>query len=36
MIVRSLDGTLLADQVVSHVYRLSDGLVERMDVFADA
>ena len=35
-VVRSLDGDLLADQVVTHVYAFRDGLVERMDVFADA
>jgi ketosteroid isomerase-like protein len=34
-VVRSLDGALLADQVVTHVYTFRDGLVERMDVFAD-
>jgi ketosteroid isomerase-like protein len=35
-VVRSLDGDLLADQVVTHVYAFRDALVERMDVFADA
>jgi ketosteroid isomerase-like protein len=35
-VVRSLDGALLADQIVTHVYAFRDGLVERMDVFADA
>jgi ketosteroid isomerase-like protein len=34
-VVRSLDGDVLADQVVTHVYAFRDGLVERMDVFAD-
>jgi hypothetical protein len=34
-VVRSLDGAL-ADRVVTHVYVFRDGLVERMDVFADA
>jgi hypothetical protein len=31
-LVRDLDGALLADQRVQHVYTLSDGLIERMDV----
>jgi ketosteroid isomerase-like protein len=31
-VVRSLDGELLADRRVVHVYALRDGLVERMDV----
>jgi ketosteroid isomerase-like protein len=35
-VVRSLDGALLADHTVMHVYVFRDGLVERMDVFADA
>ena len=35
-VVRSLDGALLADQVVTHVYAFRDGLVTRMDVFTDA
>jgi ketosteroid isomerase-like protein len=35
-VVRSLDGALLADQVVTHVYAFRDGLVTHMDVFADA
>jgi ketosteroid isomerase-like protein len=35
-VVRSLDGQVLADQLVTHVYAIRDGLVERMDVFADA
>jgi ketosteroid isomerase-like protein len=35
-VVHSLDGDLLADQVVTHVYAFRDGLVERMDVFSDA
>jgi hypothetical protein len=30
--VRSLDGTLLADREVTHVYAFRDGLVVRMDV----
>lgn len=30
--VRSLDGELLADGEVVHVYRLADGLILRMDV----
>jgi ketosteroid isomerase-like protein len=35
-VVRSLDGALLADQVVTHVYAFRHGLVIQMDVFADA
>jgi hypothetical protein len=31
-VVRSLEGELLADGTVVHVYALRDGLVERMDV----
>jgi hypothetical protein len=31
-VVRSLDGDLLVDQMVQHVYTIRDGLVERMDV----
>jgi hypothetical protein len=31
-IVRNLDGAVLADQTVQHVYTVRDGLVERMDV----
>jgi ketosteroid isomerase-like protein len=31
-VVRSLDGELLADRRVVHVYTLRDGLVARMDV----
>ncbi|HSS59139.1 MAG TPA: hypothetical protein VLK59_14090 [Solirubrobacteraceae bacterium] len=31
-IVRALDGTLLADREVTHVYSFRDGLVLRMDV----
>jgi hypothetical protein len=31
-VVRSLDGEVLADRRVVHVYALRDGLVERMDV----
>ena len=31
-IVKSLDGTLLSDQNVLHVYTTRNGLVERMDV----
>jgi ketosteroid isomerase-like protein len=30
--VRALDGTLLADREVTHVYAFRDGLVVRMDV----
>jgi ketosteroid isomerase-like protein len=35
-LVRALDGAQLADHVVTHVYAFRDGLVERMDVFAEA
>lgn len=31
-VVRSLDGELVADSEVLHVYRLHDGLIVRMDV----
>ena len=31
-VVRALDGSLLADRDVTHVYTLRDGLVVRMDV----
>jgi hypothetical protein len=31
-VVRTLDGVILVDQVVQHVYTVRDGLVERMDV----
>ena len=31
-VVRDLDGKVLADQVVEHVYTMRDGLVARMDV----
>jgi ketosteroid isomerase-like protein len=31
-VVRELDGALLADRTVTHVYAFRDGLVERMDV----
>lgn len=31
-VVRRLDGTLLDDRVVKHVYTMRDGLVARMDV----
>jgi hypothetical protein len=31
-VVRDLDGTLLADQRVQHVYTLRGGLIERMDI----
>jgi hypothetical protein len=31
-VVRGLDGSLIADRVVTHVYAFRDGLVERMDV----
>jgi hypothetical protein len=31
-VVRSTDGTLLADQRVRHVYSVCDGLIERMEI----
>jgi hypothetical protein len=31
-VVRALDGTVLADRDVAHVYELRDGLVLRMNV----
>jgi ketosteroid isomerase-like protein len=31
-VVRGLDGNVLADHTVTHVYTFRDGLVERMDV----
>ena len=34
-VVRSLEGEVLADRRVVHVYALRDGLVERMDVEDD-
>jgi ketosteroid isomerase-like protein len=34
-VVRDLDGAVLADQVVTHVYTFRDGRVAHMDVFAD-
>ena len=34
-VVRELDGAVLADHTVTHVYAFRDGLVERMDVVED-
>jgi hypothetical protein len=31
-VVRGLEGSLLADQRVQHVYTIEDGLVRRMDI----
>lgn len=31
-VVRALEGSLLADQMVQHVYTIKDGLVRRMDI----
>ncbi|MDE3148633.1 MAG: nuclear transport factor 2 family protein [Acidobacteriota bacterium] len=31
-VVRDLKGAMLADVTVHHVYRLRDGLIERMDI----
>jgi uncharacterized protein (TIGR02246 family) len=34
-VVRTLDGRLLEDRLIKHVYTLRDGLVARMDVLAE-
>jgi hypothetical protein len=34
-IVRALDGSLLADREVTHLYELRDWLIVRMDVRED-
>ena len=34
-VVRGLDGSLIADRTVTHVYTFRDTLVERMDVVDD-
>lgn len=31
-VVRALDGTLLVDQLVTHVFTLRDGLIQRMEI----
>ena len=31
-VVRDLDGTVLADQRIQHVYSVRDGLIKRMDI----
>ncbi|QYO66953.1 nuclear transport factor 2 family protein [Leptolyngbya sp. 7M] len=31
-VVRNLDGNLLLDQIVQHVYTFEDGLIQRMDI----
>jgi hypothetical protein len=31
-VVRDLAGALLSDAIVRHAYRISDGLIERMDI----
>jgi len=31
-IVRGVDGALLLDRMVQHVYRIEDGLIQRMDI----
>jgi len=31
-LVRGLDGSVLLDQIVQHVYTLEDGLIRRMDI----
>jgi hypothetical protein len=35
-VVRGLDGTLLSDTQVTHMYALRDGLIARMDVLPAA
>jgi ketosteroid isomerase-like protein len=35
-LVRALDGTVLADREVMHVYSFRDGLIARMDVIESA
>jgi ketosteroid isomerase-like protein len=35
-VVRDLDGAIVAEGRVTHVYAIRDGLVERMDVLEDA
>ena len=35
-VVRDVDGTVLSDGYVTHVYTLRDGLVERMDIVTPA
>jgi ketosteroid isomerase-like protein len=34
--VRTLDGTVLSQGILDHVYRIEDGLIVRMDVRDDA
>jgi hypothetical protein len=31
-VVRDLDGNLIVDQMVQHVYTITDGLIRRMDI----
>jgi len=33
--VRGLDGKLLADKRVGHVFRIEDGLIRRFDIKAE-
>jgi|SRR5271163_1193554 len=33
-VVRDLDGTVLLDQMVEHVYRIEDGLIQSMEIQA--
>jgi hypothetical protein len=35
-LVRALDGAVIADREVTHVYSFRDGLIERMDVIEPA
>ena len=34
-VVKSLNGTLLSDQEVRHIYLIHDGLIHRMDILAE-
>jgi hypothetical protein len=31
-VVRDLEGNLMVDQMVQHVYTFADGLIQRMDI----
>jgi hypothetical protein len=33
-VVRGLDGRVLADKVVDHIFRIEDGLISRFDIRA--
>jgi hypothetical protein len=34
-VVRGIDGSLLADQLVQHVYFIEDGLIRRMEILPE-